>query len=68
VRVRRSSGQGALDEAALTILRLASPFDPLPPTLASSYARLRFAYQWDFVAGAVQGGAVTVPSDTSVRP
>ena len=67
-RVRRSSGQGAVDEAALTILRLASPFDPFPPALASTYARLRFAYQWDFVAGTVQAGAVTASSDTSGRP
>ncbi len=28
--VRRSSGYGALDQAALTILRLASPFNPFP--------------------------------------
>lgn len=68
VRVRRSSGQGALDEAALTILRLASPFDPFPPALAAGYARLRFAYQWDFVAGALQSGAVTASSDTSGGP
>lgn len=49
--VRRSSGYGALDRAALTILRLASPFNPFPPDLAAQYARLRFAYQWDFVSG-----------------
>ena len=46
--VRRSSGDGALDQAALTILRLAAPFDPLPPELRSQYAVLRFAYEWDF--------------------
>ena len=33
--VRRSSGHGALDQAALTILRLASPFDPFPAELAA---------------------------------
>ena len=68
VKVRRSSGHGALDEAALTILKLASPFDPFPASLASDYARLRFAYQWDFVAGTVQAGAVTASSDTSTGP
>jgi periplasmic protein TonB len=68
VKVRRSSGQGALDEAALSILRLASPFDPFPPALAAGYARLRFAYQWDFVAGTLQSGAVTASSDTSGGP
>jgi protein TonB len=66
--VRRSSGQGALDEAALTILRLASPFDPFPAELASHFARLRFAYQWDFLAGTVQAGAVTSSSDTPSGP
>ena len=53
-RVRRSSGYGALDQAALTILRLASPFNPFPAALAKRYSRLRFAYQWDFVAGTLQ--------------
>jgi protein TonB len=67
-KVRRSSGHGALDEAALTILKLASPFDPFPTDLATEYARLRFAYQWDFVAGTVQAGAVTSSSDTPSGP
>jgi protein TonB len=67
-KVRRSSGHGALDEAALTILKLASPFDPFPSELATEYARLRFAYQWDFVAGTVQSGAVTPSADTPSGP
>ena len=67
-KVRRSSGHGALDEAALTILKLASPFDPFPADMATEYARLRFAYQWDFVAGTVQTGAVTSSSDTPSGP
>jgi periplasmic protein TonB len=66
--VRRSSGSGALDEAALTILKLASPFEPFPADLAAGYSQLRFAYQWDFVAGALHSGAVTVSSDTSKGP
>jgi periplasmic protein TonB len=66
--VRRSSGSGALDEAALTILKLASPFDAFPADLAAGYSQLRFAYQWDFVAGALHSGAVTVSSDTSKGP
>jgi protein TonB len=67
-KVRRSSGHGALDEAALTILKLASPFNPFPSDLATEYARLRFAYQWDFVAGTLQSGAVTPSSDTPSGP
>jgi periplasmic protein TonB len=66
--VRRSSGSGALDQAALTILKLASPFEPFPADLSADYAQLRFAYQWDFVAGALQSGAVTVSSDTRSGP
>lgn len=46
--VRRSSGDSALDQAALTILRLAAPFDPLPQAVRAEYDVLRFAYEWDF--------------------
>ena len=53
--VQRTSGYGALDQAALTILKLASPFNPFPPDIAADFSRLRFAYQWDFVAGNLQG-------------
>ena len=66
--VRRSSGHGSLDNAAMTILKLASPFDAFPPEMAAEYAQLRFAYQWDFVAGALQTGAVTASSDTASDP
>jgi protein TonB len=60
--IRRSSGYPDLDQAALEILKLASPFDPFPPELASHYRTLRFAYEWQFVGGRMQGGAVsTVP-------
>ncbi len=58
--IRRSSGDPALDQAALAILRLASPFDPFPPALAHRYSMLRFTYEWQFVGGRVQG-AVTMP-------
>jgi len=58
-RVRRSSGYGALDQAALTILKLASPFTPFPPDIAADFSRLRFAYQWDFVAGNLRGTAAS---------
>lgn len=49
--VRRSSGDTTLDQAALKILRLASPFEPLPPSLLAEFDVLRFAYEWDFSAG-----------------
>ena len=53
--VRRSSGDTALDQAALRILRLAAPFPPLPPSIREDYDVLRFAYEWDFAAGATGG-------------
>lgn len=46
--VRSSSGNSAVDQAALTILRLAAPFDPLPQSVRAEYDVLRFAYEWDF--------------------
>lgn len=49
--VRRSSGDTALDQAALKILRLAAPFPPLPPEIRKDYDVLRFAYEWDFAPG-----------------
>jgi protein TonB len=50
--VRRSSGDAALDQAALDILRMAAPFDPLPDSIRAKYDVLRFAYEWEFTAGA----------------
>jgi protein TonB len=49
--VRRSSGDKALDQAALKILRLAAPFEPLPESIRKNYDVLRFAYEWDFFEG-----------------
>lgn len=51
--VRESSGNAALDQAALTILRSAAPFEPLPDSIRAEYGLLRFAYEWDFGAEAV---------------
>ena len=60
--IRRSSGNAELDQAALAILKLASPFDPFPPEVAAQYRVLRFAYEWRFSGGRVSGGTVsTVP-------
>ena len=51
VIVRRSSGNADLDQAALTILGMAAPFEPLPPAVRAEYDVLRFAYEWDFDGG-----------------
>ncbi|WP_129776615.1 TonB family protein [Peristeroidobacter soli] len=47
--IRRSSGNKEIDQAALSILRLASPFDPFPSELRKQYRELRFAYEWQFL-------------------
>ena len=49
VIVKRSSGRKEIDQAALSILRLASPFDPFPAELRKQYDELRFAYEWQFL-------------------
>ena len=56
--VRRSSGRKEIDQAALSILRLASPFDPFPADVRKKYDELRFAYEWQFLDGGP--GAVSV--------
>ena len=62
VVVRRSSGYRELDNAALNIVRLASPFDPFPPAMRERYPVLRFAYEWQFLNGRLGDGAVTAES------
>lgn len=52
--VKRSSGRKEIDQAALSILRLASPFDPFPAELRKQYDELRFAYEWQFIGGSGQ--------------
>ncbi|MDX1516748.1 MAG: TonB family protein [Woeseiaceae bacterium] len=48
VVIRKSSGSAVIDQAALDILRRASPFDPFPPHIRAEYDSLRFAYKWLF--------------------
>lgn len=50
-KVRRSSGNPALDQAALQILRMAAPFPPFPEALAEAAPSVRFAYEWRFETG-----------------
>jgi periplasmic protein TonB len=59
--IRRSSGRPELDQAALEILKLASPFDPFPPELARGHPALGFAYEWQFSGGRATSGTVSVP-------
>lgn len=56
--IRRSSGHAEIDEAAMRILKLAAPFDPFPSDLSAKHDEIRIAYEWQFLGGASQGGAV----------
>jgi periplasmic protein TonB len=56
--VRRSSGHTEIDEAAMRILKLAAPYDPFPGDLGAKHDEIRIAYEWQFLGGAAQGGAV----------
>ncbi len=60
-RIQHSSGHPEIDEAALDILRLASPFDPFAPELARDYQSLRFAYEWQFEGGQPKRSVISVP-------
>lgn len=60
-RVRRSSGYPEVDQAALDILRLASPFDAFPPDVQQRFRVLRFAYEWEFDSGTAAPGNLSVP-------
>ena len=62
--VRRTSGSPALDAAAVSILKLASPFEPFPRELAANYRVVRFAYAWEFAGGRAARGTVTAPADS----
>lgn len=62
--IQRTSGSPELDAAAISILRLASPFEPFPRELAANYRVLRFAYAWEFARGGTSSGTVTAPADS----
>lgn len=62
--VRRSSGHVELDQAAIEILKLATPFEAFPEELAKRHEVLRFAYEWQFVAGRLAGSSVEMPAGT----
>ena len=61
IRVRRSSGNAEIDQAAVAILRRAAPFDPLPGSIRAEYDVLRFAYDWEFSPGRAAASDGSVP-------
>ena len=50
VIIRKSSGSRVVDQAALDILRRASPYEPFPDEVAADYDRVLFAYKFLFSA------------------
>jgi len=48
VTIVRSSGSRVLDQAALSILRRAAPFEPFPEAVRLDYPQLNFLYKWRF--------------------
>jgi len=66
--IQRPSSHVEIDQAALQILRLASPFEPFPPTLARRYGAVRFAYQWEFFGGQLGTGTVTAGQGAATAP
>ncbi|MGH8251749.1 MAG: energy transducer TonB [Steroidobacteraceae bacterium] len=60
--VRRTSGHGELDRAAMDILKLATPFEAFPAELAARHDVVRFAYEWQFVGGRLAGSTVELPA------
>jgi len=61
VVVRRTSGYKDLDQAAIGILRLASPFDSFPAPMRQDYDHLRFAYEWQFIGERMVGSISLTP-------
>lgn len=50
VIVRRSSGSTLIDQAALSILERAAPFEPFPEAIRTDHPELNFVYKWRFRA------------------
>lgn len=51
VRVVRSSGEPILDEAAVSIVRLAAPYAPFPPAIREQVDILDITRTWQFLRG-----------------
>ena len=68
--VRRSSGHAEIDEAAMRILKLASPYDPFPGAMNAKHDEIRIAYEWQFLGGESHGSSVffSEPAAPGARP
>ena len=66
--IQRPSSHPEIDEAALHILHMASPFERFPSALARSYGSVRFAYQWEFSGGQLGAGTVRAETGSGSSP
>jgi protein TonB len=68
--IRRTSGHAEIDEAAMRILKLASPYDPFPGAMNAKHDQIRIAYEWQFLGGEAHGSSVyyAEPSTLGARP
>lgn len=66
--LKRSSGHVELDEAAMRILKLASPYDRFPGELSAKHDQIRIAYEWQFLGGESQRGTVFADPTDSAEP
>ena len=57
VVIRKSSGSRVVDQAALDILRRASPYEPFPEEVRNEYDRVAFAYKFLFSAQSIPSAA-----------
>lgn len=57
VVIRRTSGSTVLDQAALTILERAAPFEPFPEAVRADHPELNFVYKWQFSASGTTAAA-----------
>lgn len=48
VRILESSGNPALDQAAMKIVHMAGPYEPFPPEMRQRYDRLEIIRTWQF--------------------
>lgn len=49
IQLKRSSGYKVLDDAAIRIVQLASPFPPLPPEISKDTDILHITRTWEFI-------------------
>ncbi len=48
IQILSSSGYAVLDEAAITIVRMAAPYSPFPPELRATADKLEIVRTWHF--------------------